>query len=259
MSESTTATAESGRPIRGFDTFLAVMTVLAVNIGVGLILGVVFVIVWTSAKLPGNPAILVQTDFYMVLGLTAVLNAITLVGLWFVGRRFAPKPFAYFFAPVPAATIAKAVASGFAVLVLFFSIEAALRYGWHIDLTAAKSEQAISPKSWSQLVVALGIGAAFIPFYEELLFRGFIFGWLKRVTPLWLAITITAAVFSLVHGLLLTRGGISGWVGTGEIFGLGLLLSWWVARTNSLWPALAVHFVNNATVFVVAFLLPNWP
>jgi len=62
-----------------------------------------------------------------------------------------------------------------------------------------------------------------------------------------------------MHGLYITRGGVSGWVGTGEIFALGALMAWWAARTNSLRPAYAVHLVNNAVAFTLALLLPGLP
>ena len=57
----------------------------------------------------------------------------------------------------------------------------------------------------------------------------------------------------------ISRGGVSGWIGTGEIFLLGCLMAWWVARTGSLRPSYVVHFVNNAAAFILAFLLPNLP
>jgi membrane protease YdiL (CAAX protease family) len=144
-------------------------------------------------------------------------------------------------------------------MALCLVLEAVLKYGWHITLNIAKTEEAMNPKSCSQLGIVLVFFAAFVPFYEELLFRGYIFGWLKRVTPLWLATIISAAIFALVHGLFISRDGVSGWVGTGEIFLLGCLMAWWVARTGSLRPSYVVHIVNNATAFILAFFLPNLP
>lgn len=259
MSESNvTAPVQTGeRPIRGFDVFLAVLATLGITLVVGGGFGIVFAIVWTLTKQPGVPTDFVQTDFAMVVGLTTFINAIILIVLLAIARRFTKRPLAHFFPPVPAATIVKAALSSIALMALCLGLELALKYGWHVPMNMAKTEDAMTPKSWSQLAIVLVFFAAFVPFYEELLFRGFIFGWLKRVTPLWLAVVISAAIFALVHGLFVTRGGISGWVGTGEIFVLGTLMAWWVARTDSLRPAYAVHLVNNALAFTLAFLVPN--
>lgn len=254
-----TTIGETERPIRGFDAFLAVLTAVTINFGLGIVLGLAIAALWASTKMAGTPAEFLQSDFYAVVGLTTAINAAIVVGLYFVGRRFTRRPFGYFFSAVPAATLVKAAASAVLMMVLYYALERALKFAWHIDLNMAKTEQAMMPKSWSQLFIVLPCFALFVPFYEELLFRGYIFGWLKRVTPLWLAMAISAALFALVHGLFLSRSGVSGWVGTGEIFALGLLLAWWAARTGSLWPAYIVHLVNNAAAFTLAFFLPNWP
>lgn len=261
MSETVvTASVPAGeRELRGFDTFLAVLAAVGVSVIGGGIIGLVIGIAWGALKLPGNPGELLQTNFYAVVGFTTFLTAIILVILLAIAHRFTKKPLTYFFPKVPVATLFKAALSSIVLMALCLALEAALKYGWRISMNVAKTEEAMSPKSWSQLAIVLVFFAAFVPFYEELLFRGYIFGWLKRVTPVWLATIISAAIFALVHGLFISRGGVSGWVGTGEIFLLGCLMAWWVSRTGSLRPAYVVHFVNNGTAFIFAFLLPNLP
>ena len=263
MNETTLIAADTAkpadRPIRGFDTFLAVLAFVGINLVVGGAIIVVMSVLFAVQKLPGAPAELLQSDFYWVVGVTTVITAITLAVLWRIAKRFAARPWATFFPAVSARTLVKAALSSLLLMAACLALETALKYGWHIPTTVAKSEEAMSPKSWSQLGIVLVCFAAFVPFFEEVLFRGFIFGWLRRVTPLWMAIIVSAAIFAAAHGLYYTRGGVSGWVGIGEIFALGALMAWWVARTNSLRPAYVIHFVNNAITFCVAFALPNWP
>jgi uncharacterized protein len=249
----------SERELRGFDTFLAVLAAACISVVGGGVIGVIIGIAWSSRKVPGNPAELLQTNFYAVVGLTTFLTAITLVVLLAIAHRFTQKPLTYFFSKVPVATLFKAALSSIVLMALCLALEAALKYGWHITMNVAKTEDAMNPKSWSQLGIVLVFFAAFVPFYEELLFRGYIFGWLKRVTPVGLATIISAAIFALAHGLFISRGGVSGWVGTGEIFLLGCLMAWWVSRTGSLRPSYVVHLVNNAATFILAFLVPNLP
>ena len=263
MSETTQFAGDSAepadRPIRGFDAFLAVLTAIGVSLVVGGLIGIVVAVLLAVQKLPGNAAEILQTDFYWLVGLTTGINAITLILLWLVAKRFTARPWAYFFPAVPARTLFHAAISCLLLIAAGLVLEAALKYGLHISMNVAKTEEAMSPKSWSQLGIVLVCFVAFVPFYEEVLFRGFIFGWLRRVTPVWLAIIISAAIFAAVHGLYFTRGGVSGWVGTGEIFAIGVLMAWWVARTNSLRPAYTVHLINNAVAFILAFALPNLP
>ena len=263
MSETThvapDSTKPADRPIRGFDTFLAVLAAVGVSLVVGGVVGIVIGLLFAVQKLPGNPSELLQTDFTWVVGFTTGINAIILAALWGIAKRFAARPWEYFFPAVPARTLFRAAISSLVLAAFCLALEAALKYGLHISINVAKSEEAMNPKSWSQLGIVLVFFAAFVPFYEEVLFRGFIFGWLRRVTPVWVAIIESAAIFAAVHGLYYTRGGVSGWVGTGEIFAIGVLMAWWVARTNSLRPAYTVHLINNAIAFCMAFALPNWP
>ena len=263
MTETTLVAADSAkpadRPIRGFDTFLAVLAFAGVNLVVGAVLVVVTGLLFAFQKLPGNLAELLQPNFYWVVGVTTVISAITLAVLWRIAKRFAARPWATFFPAVPARTLFHAAIGSLMLAAACMALEAALKYGLHIPMTVAKTEEAMNPKSWSQLGIVLVFFAAFVPFYEEVLFRGYIFGWLKRVTPAWAAIVVSAAIFAAAHLLYYTRGGVSGWVGTGEIFAIGVLMAWWAARTNSLRPAYVIHFVNNAIAFCVAFALPNWP
>ena len=78
---------------------------------------------------------------------------------------------------------------------------------------------------------------------EELVFRGVLMPLLAKMTRnIHLAIWITAALFSLIHmqfyGFLprMLMGGL-----------LGYLVIW----SGSLWTAIAAHFVNNATAFIL--------
>jgi membrane protease YdiL (CAAX protease family) len=247
------------RPIRGLDVLSAALAAIGINFIAGGVIVAATVAIWMAQHLPGSPLLLFTTNFYAIVGITTVTNALILVALMIIAKRFTTHPIGYFFPPVLRASIVRAAASAAALMLAGVAIETALKYGLGISMAVSPAEEAMSPKSWSQLGIVLVCFAAFVPFYEEYLFRGFVFGWLKRVTPVWLAIIISAALFAAVHGLFVTRGGISGWVGTGEIFAIGCLLAWWTQRTNSLWPAYTVHLVNNAMAFTLSFLLPNWP
>jgi membrane protease YdiL (CAAX protease family)/uncharacterized RDD family membrane protein YckC len=94
--------------------------------------------------------------------------------------------------------------------------------------------------------VAAGIlivGAA--PISEELFFRGFVFGGIRRRLPLWPAAAISGAIFGLVH---LTAGSIG--VGI-QLAVFGMLLAWLYEYTGALWPSILAHAINNTLAFIV--------
>ena len=93
-------------------------------------------------------------------------------------------------------------------------------------------------------LLALCIGA---PLSEELLFRGLLLQRLAR-TPLgfWGAALISNAGWTALHA------GYS-WISLADVFIAGLLFSWALWRTGSLWVPIAFHAIYNTIVFL--FLL----
>lgn len=78
------------------------------------------------------------------------------------------------------------------------------------------------------------------PILEEIMFRGIILdGFLKNYKP-WQAILVSAFMFGAIHGNLAQGIGA---------FGIGIVLGWLYWKTNSIWPAILLHFVNNGVAF----------
>lgn len=109
----------------------------------------------------------------------------------------------------------------------------------------------IIPDSWVQVqsdtYADIRVANAFMQFLsvgfiapvaEELLFRGCIFGTLKKEMHPWVAIVISAAIFGVAH---LTPLGII------YATGLGILLGWLTWRTGSVVPSLLFHMAYNCT------------
>jgi len=94
------------------------------------------------------------------------------------------------------------------------------------------------------------------PVSEEILFRGFILGKLSETTSFARANVITSILFIAIHQPnWLWVNGFQPWIPvvSGGIFILSLLLGWLVQRTNSLYPAIAGHIINN---FIAILLQP---
>jgi uncharacterized protein len=90
--------------------------------------------------------------------------------------------------------------------------------------------------------------------FEEILFRGFVLQQLCARLRFWPANLLTAALFMLAHlpHWLWTRGpALSVWLDLAAVFGLACLFGYVVRRSDSLWPGVITHLVNN---FLVAVL-----
>ena len=84
------------------------------------------------------------------------------------------------------------------------------------------------------------------PVSEELFFRGFIFGGLRRRLSFPVAGLISAGIFGLFH-----YTGAGSLAVLPQLAFLGLALSWVYEETGSIYPTMAIHALNNAFAFVL--------
>jgi membrane protease YdiL (CAAX protease family) len=85
------------------------------------------------------------------------------------------------------------------------------------------------------------------PIAEETIFRGYLFGRLKKYVPLWLAIVITSMLFGAVHGA---------WNLALDTFALSVVLCVLRESTNSLWASILLHMTKNGIAFYLLFINP---
>ena len=84
------------------------------------------------------------------------------------------------------------------------------------------------------------------PVCEELLFRGALYGWLRRRTPALVAIPLSAAVFAAAHLIVPLLPVLF-------VFGLGA--AWIRERTGSTLNSFAMHATQNTFAVAVTYLL----
>lgn len=97
--------------------------------------------------------------------------------------------------------------------------------------------------------VAVARACVLAPLGEELLFRGALFGWLRRRLNAVLTIMLTAAVFAVIHVIPVL-------LPITFVFGLGL--GWIRERTGSTTPGFIVHVLNNVALIAGAYLVAGW-
>jgi len=95
--------------------------------------------------------------------------------------------------------------------------------------------------------LALVVGA---PVSEEILFRGFLLSALAQSRlGFFGAAMVTTLAWTILHA------GYSG-IGLIEVFLAGLLFSWLLWRTGSLWVPLVCHGIYNGVVTIAILVLP---
>ena len=86
------------------------------------------------------------------------------------------------------------------------------------------------------------------PLAEEILFRGFLYAWLKSIWPKWIALLFTAFLFALMHQHLPVFF---------PLMWLGVVLALLYEQTGSLWSNIALHALFNGITLTVAIYYPE--
>lgn len=107
-----------------------------------------------------------------------------------------------------------------------------------------------SPTAWLATLAQV----FFSPIVEETLFRGFVLPQLAARMGFWKANLLQALLFTAMHwpNWIWVNGLGPGILSSSiSVFAIAVLLGWLLQRTNSIWPPVVVHIVNN---FLVSFM-----
>lgn len=91
-------------------------------------------------------------------------------------------------------------------------------------------------------------------FFEEMLFRGFLYTGLRTKWPKVAAALVASALFAVAH-LQLGSGNSLLWIAAIDTFILSLILIYIREKTSSLAGPIMIHFTKNGLAFIVLFLL----
>lgn len=139
-------------------------------------------------------------------------------------------------------SIGRAVMLAIGVVVAIYVFE-----GIYSAIVHPGNEQGLTPSkwepehAWAYVANALVI-CTWVPFVEELTFRGLGFTLLRRFGE-WPAILLVGILFGLAHGLVLDLPVIA-------VFGCAL--AWLRSQTDSVYPGMAVHATFNLIALVAA-------
>ena len=95
------------------------------------------------------------------------------------------------------------------------------------------------------VLAIVGIGLA-VPFFEEIVFRGWLFKRMELTFGPIAAVLSTSVLFTLIH--IQYNGAI-----LSVLFLVALILGMMRSRTGSIWPSIIIHCLNNTIATLMAF------
>lgn len=85
------------------------------------------------------------------------------------------------------------------------------------------------------------------PVAEEVMFRGYLFGKLKKVVKVWIAVILSALLFAVAH--LQFNVAL-------DTFALGVVLALLRVTSGSIWASILLHMLKNGIAFYFLFVSP---
>lgn len=114
-----------------------------------------------------------------------------------------------------------------------------------IDLLEHQDIGYTDPNSYELALIFVAL-VVLAPLVEEILFRGFLFTAFRRTFGFWLGAVGVSLLFAVAHGQ--ANVGI-------DVFVLSMFLCYLREKTDSLWPAVALHALKNLVAFIVLFIM----
>jgi membrane protease YdiL (CAAX protease family) len=99
--------------------------------------------------------------------------------------------------------------------------------------------------SWPGLIASFLLIGVLIPIVEESYFRGLVYPTLRSRWTVTASLVVSSAYFGLLHGNIALIG---------MAFILGLVLGWVYERSQSIWPPILIHSINNGMKILIMYL-----
>jgi membrane protease YdiL (CAAX protease family) len=207
------------------------------------LLGILVLLV--AVALEGGIVSIVDPGLHSVaakLVLQAMLAATLVAVAFLMAGTDGPAPPAALGLRRPSGRPVRTAITGYAVYFAFVIVYANLVHTHQKDLTRALGFN-------HGVVAAILVGLLVVlaaPISEEIFFRGFVFGGMRRRLPFIGAALISAVIFGAFH-----------YTGPGsltvlpQLAVLGLVFAWVYERTGSIYPTMALHVLNNALAFAI--------
>jgi membrane protease YdiL (CAAX protease family) len=148
-----------------------------------------------------------------------------------------------------------AILKAIGLMIAIYIVYAVLSSIWTQIVNAPQEDDLIDDlgaKSSTLAAIAMAFGVCVMaPLAEEFAFRGYLFGGLRKWKGIWPAAIMTGAIFGAVHAF----GSDPAFLLPLAVLGAGLCLLY--AWTESLYPCIALHCINNCIAYSVGLGL-SW-
>lgn len=109
--------------------------------------------------------------------------------------------------------------------------------------------------NWQYILVFLTL-VVLAPLAEELLFRGYLYGKLRKLGPAWVAMIVSGVAFGLAH-LWAGPGTALQWAVMVDTMVLGFVLALLREWTGAVWASVLLHAFKNGIAFYLLFINPD--
>jgi len=109
-----------------------------------------------------------------------------------------------------------------------------------------------------ELLLAFVILIIVAPIAEEMLFRGYLYGKLRKQSGLIVSIVLTSVAFAALHLPGVNESGAFQWQWNVavDVFALSIVLCLLREVTGSIWAGVLLHMAKNSIAFYILFILP---
>jgi membrane protease YdiL (CAAX protease family) len=94
------------------------------------------------------------------------------------------------------------------------------------------------------------------PVAEEAIFRGYLYGKLRKLAPLWVGMLVTSLLFAILH-MNWSDGTLQGLNVAVDVFILSLVMCSLREVTGSIWAGILLHMMKNGLAFYILFINPQ--
>lgn len=117
-----------------------------------------------------------------------------------------------------------------------------------IDLTQVQETGFGHIEHYYEYILAFVTLIILAPVAEEILFRGYLYGKLRKLLPVWATVLITSLLFAFAHGQ---------WNVGIDVFILSIVLCSLREVTGSIWAGMLLHMMKNGLAFYLLFINPS--
>ena len=246
MNEYPTAdnSEQSPNTWKGLDVVYIVLGILLI-----IIFSIIAIMGFASIRSTGDPnkfPFTQQTTISLSIG-SALLESVAIIaGVYLFGiRRRKYHWIAAGLRPISQRWVAISIAIGLLAIPVSSLVAVAVQYLLDLPLDNHQLPfllpEDISTAGMIMMVILVGL---IVPFAEELFFRGILYQWMRDRFGIWIGIIGSSLLFGIVHGEIAVGA---------AAFVLGLILALVYERSQSLWPGVIIHALNNTVKIVFLY------